>query len=82
MKYATPKQLAKLMSTEQELIGCIEYEARYGYFHNYEYRHYLRYVPHATYLRVYRALLKAKLDPMGESPKHLAIILKVTKQKE
>lgn len=77
MKRANLGQLSRVMKAEAALIGTIEYQAQYSWFHNYEYRHYLRDISRARYLRVYRALIRAGLDPSGKSPKHLRIIQKI-----
>lgn len=76
---AEMKALVRILKAERALIGSELYMASYGYFHAYEYRHYLRDIPRAKYLRVYRAFLKAKLDPSGESDVHLRIIRRILK---
>lgn len=79
-KHATPTMMARISNAERKLIGTEEYHGLYSYFHAWEYRHYLRHVPKAVYRRVYMALLKAGLDPSGESELHLKIISKLTKR--
>lgn len=78
--YASPTKLRRLVDAEKALIGTLDYQAQYSYFHAYEYRHELRPIAGTKkYLRVYRALLKAGLDPAGESELHRKIIERIVK---
>jgi len=62
-----------LMQHDREMIGTNGYLGL-AYFWNYDYRHALR--PASPYLRrkVYTAMIRAGLEPDGNTEKHTAII--------
>lgn len=72
----TQEAFDRLSNLDKTFIGTEHYMG-VAYFWNYEYRHYLRDATIKQRVKVHAAMLKAELDPVGESQEHLKIILKL-----
>jgi hypothetical protein len=70
--------IKKLFELDDSFIGTKNYLG-HSYFWDWEYRHYLRSATYSKRRQVHRHLLKANLTVSETSPKHLAIIKKITK---
>lgn len=69
----TPAAYQAIHQLDEKLVGTKNYMG-IAWFHNHEYRHYMRDISIAKRRKVHKAFIKNKLPLDGESDKHLFII--------